>query len=266
MISGNPEESVQLLDIPESVSTRAMVGAAGCLTGEALYPFCPTGDPHGRIPSMKATNRISVYRLQAPVWEFKYGDLLAKVHIMHDDLHWSQNGTLNGYHWGHVQRHGPDDNQMGIYYETWTVCSDPGTNDTVWFESFDCSQFVHRTYRTLASLGAQLLSRTQTNYTKRGAQPPGQRQLHLRPPAMQNLATDIRKFYYSFRPHQSYVDFALSLVDIYEKVVVHKNFYLYYNSEYWHLPMKPPYMQIIYEEATLIRSRIFCLRSVCLQM
>lgn len=46
---------------------------------QALYPFCPTGDRDGRFPYMRDSDVISVYRLQAPVWEFKYGDLLGKV-------------------------------------------------------------------------------------------------------------------------------------------------------------------------------------------
>lgn len=46
---------------------------------QALYPFCPTGDRDGRIPYMRDSDVISVYRLQTPVWEFKYGDLLGKV-------------------------------------------------------------------------------------------------------------------------------------------------------------------------------------------
>lgn len=49
---------------------------------EALYPFCPTGDRDGRIPSMRDTDVISVYRLQTPVWEFKFGDLLGKFVII----------------------------------------------------------------------------------------------------------------------------------------------------------------------------------------
>lgn len=46
---------------------------------QALYPFCPTGDRDGRFPYMRDSDIISVYRLQAPVWEFKYGDLLGKI-------------------------------------------------------------------------------------------------------------------------------------------------------------------------------------------
>lgn len=45
---------------------------------EALYPFCPTGDRDGRFPSIRDSDAVSVYRLQTPVWEFKYGDALGK--------------------------------------------------------------------------------------------------------------------------------------------------------------------------------------------
>lgn len=282
---------------------------------QALYPFCPTGDPDGRIPNMSKSDVISVYRLQTPVWEFKYGDLLGKVHIMHDaigfsssetgtnftmewyelfqlgnctfphlrpqvnapfwcnqgaacffegidDLHWSQNGTLeeigkiSGSQFNDMAQWVQEDNRTGIYYETWTVRSDPSPNATVWFESYDCSQFVHRTYRKLVELGAKLSSRTQTNYTKiylYSGEPTylGNDSAIFGQPALRNLATDIRKFYYTFRSHQSFVDIALSLLEAYEKVVLNKHFYLYYNFEYWHLPMKYPYIQIIYQEVPL---------------
>lgn len=149
-----------------------------------------------------------------------------------------------------------DDNKTGIYYETWTVRSDPSRNATVWFESYDCSQFVHRTYKKLKELGAKLSSRSQTNYTKiylYSGEPTylGNDSAIFGQPALRNLALDIRSFYHTFRPHQSFIDFALSLLEAYKKVVLDKSFYLYYNFEYWHLPMKPPYVQITYEEVPL---------------
>lgn len=282
---------------------------------EALYPFCPTGDRDGRIPLMRDSDVISVYRLQTPVWEFKYGDLLGKIHIMHDaigfsssgtganftvewyelfqlgnctfphlrpdmyapfwcnqgaacffegidDLHWSQNGTLEkigeltGNQFNDMAQWIQDDNETGIYYETWTVLSDPGPNATVWFESYDCSQFVHRTFRKLTELGAKLSSRSQTNYTKLylySGEPTylGNDSAIFGQPALKNLAVDIRKFYHTFRPHQSFTEAVISLLEAYEKVVLDKSFYLYYNFEYWHLPMKPPYVRVTYEEVPL---------------
>ncbi|MBV99724.1 Ceroid-lipofuscinosis neuronal protein 5, partial [Eschrichtius robustus] len=50
---------------------------------QAKYTFCPTGSP---IPVMKDDDVIEVFRLQAPVWEFKYGDLLGHLKIMHDAI------------------------------------------------------------------------------------------------------------------------------------------------------------------------------------
>ncbi|XP_062862757.1 ceroid-lipofuscinosis neuronal protein 5 [Trichomycterus rosablanca] len=283
---------------------------------QALYPFCPTGDSGGRIPDMNENDVISVFRLQTPVWEFKYGDLLGKFNIMHDaigfassksgrnytmewyelfqlgnctfpherqdtvepfwcnqgaacffegidDVHWKQNGTLekvgeiSGKQFNSLAQWVKEDNETGIYYETWTVRSDSEANATTWFESFDCSQFVHRTYRKLNELGAKLSSKTQTNYTKiylYGGEPTflGNDSI-FHQESMKSLAMDIRKFYHSFQPHQSMLQFVLSLIKAYEKVVLEKTFYLYYNFEYWHLPMKPPYIQITYEEVPLPR-------------
>ncbi|XP_028847407.1 ceroid-lipofuscinosis neuronal protein 5-like [Denticeps clupeoides] len=283
---------------------------------QALYPFCPAGDRDGRVPYMRDSDVISVFRLQAPVWEFKYGDLLGKFHIMHDaigfqsaeteqnytmewyelhqlgnctfphlrkdvsapfwcnqgaacvyggidDVHWLQNGTLekvgeiSGRQFNDMTRWVQEDNGTGIYYETWTVKSDPGANSTVWFESYDCSQFVHRTYRKLAELGAKLSSRTQTNYTKiylYSGEPSylGDDSI-FHQPSTKALATDIRNFYSYFQPHQSIVEILRSITEAFEKVAIKRSFYLFYNFEYWHLPMKPPYIQITYEEVPLPR-------------
>ncbi|TNN64540.1 Ceroid-lipofuscinosis neuronal protein 5 [Liparis tanakae] len=282
---------------------------------EALYPFCPTGDRDGRIPDMRDGDVISVYRLQAPVWEFKYGDVMGKAHIMHDaigfsslesganftaewyelfqlgnctfphvrpevrapswcnqgaacfyqgidDAHWAQNGTLEkigeltGSQFNAAARWLQDDNATGIYYETWTVRSDRGANATVWFESYDCSQFVHRAYRKLTELGCKLSSRSQTNYTKiylYSGEPTylGNDSAIFGQPALKNVAAAIRDFYGAFRPHQSPAELAASLLRVYEKVVLEKSFYLYYNFEYWHLAMKPPYLHLSYEEMPL---------------
>uniref|UniRef100_A0A8C4T3A8 Bis(monoacylglycero)phosphate synthase CLN5 n=1 Tax=Erpetoichthys calabaricus TaxID=27687 RepID=A0A8C4T3A8_ERPCA len=282
---------------------------------QALYPFCPTGSPDGSIPLMKDSDRVQVFRLQTPVWEFKYGDLLGHFHIMHDaigfrssltgrnytmewyelfqlgnctfphlrpeleapfwcnqgaacfyegidDLHWMQNGTLEqvaemtGSQFNEMARWVREDNETGIYYETWTVQAEPSPNTTVWFESYDCSQFVHRTYRKLADLGVTFNSKQQTNYTKiflYSAEPVflGNDSSIFGQAGKQELAADIRKFYHPFRPHQSVKEFLISLLEILDKVILERSFYLYYNYEYWHLPMKPPYMKITYEEIPL---------------
>lgn len=145
-----------------------------------------------------------------------------------------------------------EDNETGVYYETWTVKSDSGANATTWFDSYDCSQFVHRTYKKLMELGTQLSSQTPLKYTKiylYSGEP-----LYLgddsifQQSSTKDLAADIRQFYYSFRSHQSTVEMIKSLLEALEKMVVEKTFYFYYNSQYWKLPMKYPYLKITYEE------------------
>ncbi|MBN3308203.1 bis(monoacylglycero)phosphate synthase CLN5 [Amia ocellicauda] len=282
---------------------------------QALYPFCPTGAADGSIPAMHDSDVIEVFRLQAPVWEFKYGGLLGMFHIMHDaigfrstvtgqnytmewyelfqlgnctfphlrdeirapfwcnqgaacffpgidDQHWKQNGTLEkvaemtGTQFNKMAKWVKEDNETGIYYETWTVQSEPSPDSTMWFESYDCSQFVHRTYRKLAEMGVTFKSAVQTNYTKLflySGQPTflGNDTTIFGDTRKNPLAAEIRDFYHSFRPHQSIKDFLLSLLEIFDRVVLEKSFYLYYNYEYWHLPMKPPYIRITYEEVPL---------------
>ncbi|XP_023684748.2 bis(monoacylglycero)phosphate synthase CLN5 [Paramormyrops kingsleyae] len=282
---------------------------------QALYPFCPTGDRDGRIPPMRDSDIIDIFRLQAPVWEFKYGDLLGKISIMHDaigfrsrdteknytmewyelfqlgnctfphirpelsapfwcnqgaacffqgidDLHWTQNGTMekvgqmSGGQFNDMAEWVKKDNNTGIFYETWTVQAEPSSNATVWFESYDCSQFVHRTYRKLAQMGVKLSSATQTNYTKiflYSGEPTflGNDSTIFGNSSREGLAANIREFYYFFRPHQSLKEFILSFFELVEKVLLEKTFYLFYNFEYWYLPMKPPYIHITYEEVPL---------------
>ncbi|XP_044783152.2 ceroid-lipofuscinosis neuronal protein 5 isoform X2 [Bubalus bubalis] len=61
---------------------------------QAKYTFCPTGSP---IPVMKDDDVIEVFRLQAPVWEFKYGDLLGHLKIMHDAIGFRSTLTEKNY-------------------------------------------------------------------------------------------------------------------------------------------------------------------------
>lgn len=43
-----------------------------------LIPFCPTGRSPNTMPTFKPTDTLYVYAMKAPVWEFKFGDLLGK--------------------------------------------------------------------------------------------------------------------------------------------------------------------------------------------
>ena len=43
-----------------------------------VIPFCPTGGMANTMPTVKPSDALYVYAMKAPVWEFKFGDLLAK--------------------------------------------------------------------------------------------------------------------------------------------------------------------------------------------
>ncbi|NXE52024.1 CLN5 protein, partial [Casuarius casuarius] len=278
---------------------------------QARYTFCPTGSA---IPLMKEKDVIEVYRLQAPVWEFKYGDLLGHLKIMHDavgfrssltgknytmewyelfqlgnctfphlrpgmdapfwcnqgaacfyegidDAHWKENGTLvlvttiSGTMFNEMAKWVKYDNETGIYYETWTVQANPDKQSIVWFDSYECSKFILRTYQKLADLGA-VFNKIQTNYTSIilfSGEPIylGNETSIFGPLGNKTLAAAIRDFYYPFKPHQTIREFFVDLLKIIDRVILNHQFYLFYNLEYWFLPMKSPYLKIIYEEVPL---------------
>ncbi|CAO2591783.1 Ceroid-lipofuscinosis neuronal protein 5 homolog, partial [Lemmus lemmus] len=278
---------------------------------QAKYTFCPTGSP---IPLMKDNDIIEVLRLQTPVWEFKYGDLLGHFKIMHDaigfrnavtgknytmewyelfqlgnctfphlrpemdapfwcnqgaacffegidDRHWKENGTLalvatiSGSTFNQLAEWVKQDNDTGIYYETWSVQASPGKGAETWFESYDCSKFVLRTYEKLAEFGAEF-KKIETNYTRiflYSGEPAylGNETSIFGPKGNKTLASVIKKFYNLFKPHLSTKEFLLSLLKIFDTVIMHREFYLFYNFEYWFLPMKFPFIKITYEEIPL---------------
>ncbi|XP_078721042.1 bis(monoacylglycero)phosphate synthase CLN5-like isoform X1 [Lampetra fluviatilis] len=284
---------------------------------QARYTFCPDGDPGGSIPAMAPEDVLEVFLLKAPVWEFKFGDLLGKFNIMHDAIgfrsaltghaftlewyelfqlgnctfphlrtglsapfwcnqgaacfyaglderHWQENGTMlkvaeaTGETFNNLAKWVRHDNDTGVYYETWTVRSGEELNATSWFESYDCSRFVQRTFKRLAELGAMFKPGLRTHYTRLNlycGEP------HLLGNASTifgtaskeaiKLAKEIRSFYTNFQPNQSLLGLLLSVLNIYGELVLQHRFFLYYNSEYWLLPMKPPFVSITYEEAPL---------------
>lgn len=147
------------------------------------------------------------------------------------------------------------DNETGIYYETWTVRASPDKKSTVWFDSYECSKFIMRTYQKLADLGA-IFKKIQTNYTSIilfSGEPIylGNETSIFGPQGNKTLAAAIRDFYNPFKPHQSVREFFVDIFKIIDHVILNHQFYLFYNLEYWFLPMKSPYLKIIYEEVPL---------------
>ena len=45
---------------------------------QAMFPFCPTGRESNTMPKFNDVDTVEVYALKAPVFEFKFGDLLGK--------------------------------------------------------------------------------------------------------------------------------------------------------------------------------------------
>jgi len=78
---------------------RPATGAPFCQAG--VIPFCPTGLPSNTMPSVKDTDQLIVYAMKAPIWEFKFGDLLAKANLMHDAIgfHHVQSGLNLTMEW-----------------------------------------------------------------------------------------------------------------------------------------------------------------------
>ncbi|CAL1545208.1 unnamed protein product [Lymnaea stagnalis] len=66
-----------------------------------IVPFCPTGLPSNIMPKVGPNDTLFVYAMKAPVWEFKFGDLLKKFNIMHDAIgfHHVQSGLNMTMEW-----------------------------------------------------------------------------------------------------------------------------------------------------------------------
>ena len=61
------------------------------------------------------------------------------------------------------------------------------------------------------------------------------------------LAGELRSFYSLFQAHRPLPEFLLHLLEIYLTVEGEKLFYLYYDSTYWKLHMRDPFIRITYE-------------------
>ncbi|XP_052796114.1 ceroid-lipofuscinosis neuronal protein 5 homolog [Mya arenaria] len=274
-----------------------------------VVPFCPTGRVDNTMPRFHDFDKIEVYALKAPVFEFKLGDLLGKFHIMHDamafknldtgfnytlewyelvelfnctfahtleddsmiwcnqgaaciydgvdDKHWLEYGTLvkvaeiTGAISNQFAEWVEWDNNTAIYYETWTVWDEPGGQ--MWFDSFDCASFVIRAFQELANLGTEFNQSVHLNYTRINLY--SDKPVYLGNDtvvkANESLYQNITDFYKKFQSHQSFQDLMTHLIEGYDEVFEDHMFYLYYNFEYWFLPMKQPYMKLTYFEKPL---------------
>lgn len=71
-------EAGTIVDIPYKRVESRPENNAYC---QARYPFCPL---QTAFPTVEASDEIEVWALKAPIWEFKYGDRMAKINGFHD--------------------------------------------------------------------------------------------------------------------------------------------------------------------------------------
>lgn len=151
------------------------------------------------------------------------------------------------------------DNNTGIYYETWTVYSDPseylpltfhsmrepyfhsGPNATMYFDSYDCASFAIRSYDQLSYYGAQLYPNLHLNYTRVNLYSYEPQLLGTYDRIIQNqtLHQDFLNFYRDFDSSKPTTeDWLAALNSIYDSLYVTRRFYLYYNNVYWYMKLK----------------------------
>ena len=177
-----------------------------------------------------------------------------------NDTHWTQSkyGTLTkvaemtGKQFNTLGEYLEWDNNTGLYYETWRVRSSTGTNYTQWFNAFECAAYIVRVFQKMGELGVNFTTSYKANYTFISLycdEPEylGNDTTIFGSKGNASLAAEIQAFYSMFQAHEPILTFLEHLLEIYFTIEEEKLFYLYYNSKYWKLKMKHPYIKITYE-------------------
>ncbi|CAF4114885.1 unnamed protein product, partial [Rotaria sordida] len=134
-----------------------------------------------------------------------------------------------------------NDNNTGVYYETWSVYSDNGPNATIYFDSYDCASFVIRGLNQLYRYGAEILPNIHLNYTRINLYAYEPQLLGTYNQIIQNktLHKDFINFYREFDSKKPTTeDWIKSLLEIYETFFISRRFYLYFNNVYWYMRLK----------------------------
>ena len=176
-----------------------------------------------------------------------------------DDKHWKQNGSLvkvaemTGDTFNELADYIHWDNHTGIYYETWRVRNSTGPDNIEWFTPYDCANYVIRMFQYMGTkLSVKFTETYKANYTfvtlySDMPQFLGNESAIFANGGNSTLALKLMDFYRNFQAHQTVWHYLEHLLAVIDYVIVEKVFYLYYNSAYWLLPMKTPYMRITYE-------------------
>lgn len=123
----------------------------------------------------------------------------------------------------------------------------------MWFDSFDCASFVLRAFQKLGDLGTKFNESVKLNYTRINLYSDTPVYLGNETTVRENkeLYNNITNFYHKFQSHQSYKDLLTHLFEAYIEVFKNNTFYLFYNYEYYYLPMREPYIKLTYYEVAL---------------
>ena len=173
-----------------------------------------------------------------------------------DDIHWSKYGTLkkvgdmSGAEFNNLAQYLKTFNQTFPYYETFRVRnSSDSKHYQQWFGPVDCASYVQKFFCQAAKYGAKFVEDYLPDYTyitlySNEPKLLGNASQIFGADGDKDLAEDIRAFYSHFRAHQPTLKFVESIIDILDYVLIKKEFYFFFNEQYWLLPMKEPFLKI----------------------
>lgn len=173
-----------------------------------------------------------------------------------NDTVWTEYGSIkkvseiNGSIFNEFARWATDDNNTAVYYETWTVYNTDNLNDpslTMYFDSFDCASWTLRAFEQMYSYGARFDPSVHLNYTRLNLY--GYEPILIgdfsRVATNSTLLADMIEFYSFFQKPDSR-NFVQQLEHILNEILVRREFYFYYNSMYWFIKLKAPFVKITY--------------------
>ena len=145
-----------------------------------------------------------------------------------------------------------EDNHTGIYYNTFRIRnSTDASNYIEWFSPYDCANYLFRMYNQLAKLGAKFedIQIHYTFFTLISDMPVllGNDSSIFGPKGNLTLAATLKNFYEKFQTHIPWWEYILHAIEAGWEIFEDDDFYYYFNSEYWFIPMKKPFIRIDYD-------------------
>lgn len=191
----------------------------------------------------------------------------ACVYNFIDDKHWLQNGSIkniarmSGKQFNQLADWIHQDNNTGLFYQTFRIrnSTDP-VHVREWFSPYDCANYPFRMFQELARLGAKFnpVNTYYTFFSLISDMPVylGNASSIFGPAGNQTLAADMVKFYSNFQAHQSLLEYILHAIEAGIDIFEDHKFYYYFNSEYWLVPVKKPFVSITYELVPLPKTEL----------